>query len=259
MMLDEKPGMTIKSKANHSPSSRWRHVPDLVVLALWVMVFTALLASGKYKTYLVPGFWPFLVLALLLTAVCFVTKFSLRESPNHDKDRRATVIRICMLILPLPYLACSYGETLGAFAFSKRATFNFSGALNLPPGAFGKTFRDQDSKEALLERNLLELYWNAAWLSDQQVVTMGQVTWDDQVPEGCFVLFRFVINCCMADGQPLAVLVRYENQENLKKETWVEVKGKLTMNEVGGDQAIMIHAESVRVVKKPENIYLYVF
>jgi uncharacterized repeat protein (TIGR03943 family) len=238
---------------------RTHHVLGLLVLLAWAMVFTALVSSDRFRLYLMPAFRPILVGAVVVLSVCFVAKFAFGRGHHHDPTRGAAWIRALLLVLPLCYLAGGYGNTLGAYAFSKRQVSGLTGAV---PGGGGRPPRDaaprEDGKDEQA-KDLLQIAWNYAQLTGKRVTTIGQVTWDEKVRGDHFVLFRFVITCCVADAQPVAFLVRYRDQQGLSEDAWVEVTGTLINNEVEGQRTILIDADSVVPVEEPYDIYLYGF
>lgn len=240
-------------------TERSAHVLGLVVLMLWAMAFTALLVSDRFRMYLVPAFKPLLILALVILSVCFVAKFALGYSHGHDPARGAVWIRVVLLVLPLLYLAGGYGDSLGSYAFSQRQIAGTLGMAYTRNEGQGPAESPLPPSGKIVQKDLLQIAWNNRQLMDRKILTMGQVTWDTQAPEGHFVLFRFVINCCVADAQPVAFLVQFDNQDSLVEDAWVEVIGTLKTNEISGRPTIVIHGESVRVIDEPYDIYMYNF
>jgi uncharacterized repeat protein (TIGR03943 family) len=203
-----------------------------------------------------PAFWPFLVMALVILVFSFTAKFALAKSHTHDPNRRATLIRIGILLLPLLYLGGGYGASLGSFALSKRQVSGLPGMIR--PGAGGRHEPAAAGESgAARERDLLDLVMSAMQFGPQGVNTLGQVSLDDTLPEDCFILFRFVITCCVADAQPVAVLVRFQDHSSLKDDAWIRVRGVMEMDKVEGEDAMVITAESMEPAEEPDEIYLY--
>ena len=240
-------------------TERSAHGLGLLVLMVWAMVFTGLLVSDRFRMYLVPAFKPLLILALVFLSVCFVAKFALGYSHGHDPARGAVWIRIALLVLPLFYLAGGYGESLGSYAFNQRQTMDTLGMSYILNGGPDPADSAELPSGEIVQKDLLQIAWGNRQLLDRKILTMGQVTWDQRAPEGYFVLFRFVINCCVADAQPVAFLVRFENQESLVEDGWVEVTGTLKTGEIAGRPTIVIHGDSVRVIDEPYEMYIYNF
>ncbi len=259
MSDNQKPASRKVPRNPGGPNARTVHVLGLLVVALWAMVFTALVAGNRFTLFLLPSFKPFLLLAVGFLAAGFIAKFALGHSHGHDVTLGATWIRTLILLLPLFYLSNSYGESLGSHAFNKRRSFEIpgvilNGALDRSAGLDNK---EHDGK--VLACDLLQIAWNSVHWIGRKVRTTGQVTWDDKVPEGHFVVFRFVITCCVADSQPVAFLIRWEKQQGLKEDAWVELTGTIEAGEVAGRQTIVIRADSDKMIQQPEEIYIFNF
>jgi uncharacterized membrane protein YcgQ (UPF0703/DUF1980 family) len=62
--------------------------------------------------------------------------------------------------------------------------------------------------------------------------------------------------CCVADAQPVAVLVKGEKNPAIKEEAWLEVEGILEKSVVQGQPAAVINATRIRTTGEPANPYL---
>lgn len=72
---------------------------------------------------------------------------------------------------------------------------------------------------------------------------------------GTFILFRFLIVCCVADGQPLGVLVKGAQQLAVADNDWYRVTGRCTFKKDG--MAMLADASVSRLPAAPESPYLY--
>ena len=240
---------------------RLAHGLGLVTLLLWAMAFAALITSGRFKMYLIPGFWVLLVAAVVLLAACFTAKFALGSSHVHDPNRAAVAVRTLILVLPLFFLGLGFGDTLGAFALGKRKVGDFSGIRI--PGVGGPALTEAEVLDAAsgntFKRTLLDLSWNLPHLEGNRIETVGQVARDETVPEGHVLIFRFVITCCVADAQPVMALVHGPEMGNLADNTWLRVRGVLRPVKEGGKSMPVIEAETVTVIEEPAEVYIYSF
>lgn len=228
----------------------------LGTLAAWAMVLVFLLVSGRYRLYLIASLWPLLALGWVLLFVSFVARFTLGGGHGHGKTQRGTslVVRTGILVLPLLYLASVHGESLGSYAFSKRQVL-------MPPDASLLSGLDAlDAKEGdVVTLELPRLVWNYHRLVGGRVAVKGQVALEDSLPEGHIILFRFMINCCVADAQPAAVVVNLEGKPMPEADSWLKVMGPLQVETVGESDALVIHAESAEAIDEPWDIYLSAF
>lgn len=247
--------------AKRIAKSGWVHGTGLALLFLWACVFSTLLATGQYRMYLTPAFWPLLLLALILLGLFLAARIARGRICAPIGSTGVEVVRTGLLLLPLLYLAGGHGESLGSFAFGKRNLMDWAAGMGsiadgLPSG--NAALEIQKAAEGNgIERNLLELQWNFVRLSGKKIRTLGQATKDESLPRGYFVLFRFVISCCVADARPVALPVAYTEGNMPSSDDWVRVEGVLRVEEFRGRKALVIRAESVEKVEAPRDIYLY--
>ena len=77
----------------------------------------------------------------------------------------------------------------------------------------------------------------------------------EAIVHGTFVLFRFSIICCVADSQPLGLIVADAAPSDLVDNDWYRVIGRLVINK---DQMGTISQAVVSRLKvPPESPYLY--
>lgn len=69
------------------------------------------------------------------------------------------------------------------------------------------------------------------------------------------ILFRYVISCCAADGQPVYAWLKDPPPVGLALDTWVRVRGSLDVRETGGVIPV-ISADTIEVVDPPLEVYL---
>ncbi len=72
---------------------------------------------------------------------------------------------------------------------------------------------------------------------------------------GYLTVARFVIVCCVADGNAVTLPVKWE--PSLKRDTWVRITGTLATGMVDGKAAPYIAAAGVETVPQPSQPYLY--
>ncbi len=78
---------------------------------------------------------------------------------------------------------------------------------------------------------------------------------DSGLGSGYFTVARFVIVCCVADGN--AVTLPVKGEPFLKRDTWVHITGMLATGTVDGKIAPYIVATAVETVPQPSQPYLY--
>jgi len=77
----------------------------------------------------------------------------------------------------------------------------------------------------------------------------------EAIVPGTFILFRFLIVCCVADGQPLGVLVKGAQHLTVADNGWYRVTGRYTLDK---DKMTMLADASIsRLPTAPDSPYLY--
>ena len=107
------------------------------------------------------------------------------------------------------------------------------------------------------EVTLLDILDNTNKMIDERLVTRGMVYRVDGVPDGYFLLFRFKITCCVADAEPLWILVGHKDADQFASDQWLRVEGTLRTREVEGEPMALIEATSITEIEEPKDVYLY--
>lgn len=89
------------------------------------------------------------------------------------------------------------------------------------------------------------------------VNVIGFVYHDSRLPEGEFMVSRFIITCCVADAIAIVMPVDGQIDAQLSDNTWVNVQGTLDETQIDEQIVPMIHATSIKIVPAPEQPYLY--
>ena len=76
------------------------------------------------------------------------------------------------------------------------------------------------------------------------------------LPEGQFMLARYVLNCCTADAGGVGMRVAWSNGQTLPNDQWVRVIGTIRTIELEGIEHPLLVAQSVRVIEVPDQPYL---
>lgn len=118
-------------------------------------------------------------------------------------------------------------------------------------------------------RSILEWLWafdaaeDKAQLEGQPVNLEGFVIFDENLPEGQFLISRFVITCCVADATAIGLAVEPKDADTLITDTlkdtggWVEVTGSMHITRRQGEPSLLVKADQIRLIERPEQPYLY--
>jgi uncharacterized repeat protein (TIGR03943 family) len=220
------------------------------------MALVSLLFHDHYLTYLRPDFGVLLAMAAaMLTAMVFAV---CRHQGSGITTRPPDVRVILIFIAPLAHLFMSLDVPLNASAFVTRWT----GFHHETTSTTTTTPDQRDHPKTAPHHNVthIQLIRNAAHYQDQDVSVMGILFRDpeitDQLGDHHFVLYRFVINCCVADAMPVAILVNGIVPDEWPDDTWVTVHGRVNTGVWDGSPYILIAAETMDRAERPKRPYL---
>ena len=91
----------------------------------------------------------------------------------------------------------------------------------------------------------------------QQASVVGFVYREESLPQGQFLVSRFILSCCAADGYAVGMIVESPQADSLEKDTWIKVSGPVDVVSFNGSPSPLIHAETIEVVPQPDQPYLY--
>jgi uncharacterized repeat protein (TIGR03943 family) len=108
-------------------------------------------------------------------------------------------------------------------------------------------------------RNVFQWAWEfetaqPAAIAGQPVDVIGFVFRRDGDPPDRFLVARFVVACCIADGQGFTLPVQWRDASTLVNDQWVRVTGRVGS---GPDGAPIVRADNVELIEAPENPYIY--
>jgi uncharacterized repeat protein (TIGR03943 family) len=236
-----------------------------VYLAWWTTLLSFVI-SGKYRNFIRPSFVVFLWLALailLLFAVAEVRQL------GRAKARVRDVVHSGFLILPLFALWLAYGQTLDSQAYLKRAVTMGQHAgtpgdgPNRPEISFTSrpNSQSQPYKATVLDILQSPKKYQGKWIETEGMALSEEAMRKDKsmrkeaIVPGAFVLFRFSIICCVADSQPLGLLVEGADRKGLADNDWYRVVGRFTINR--DQMGTISQAVASKLNAPPESPYLY--
>jgi putative membrane protein len=124
----------------------------------------------------------------------------------------------------------------------------------------GARFRIESNPETYTVKD-----WVRAMLGDPEparhagkpVKVTGFVYRDGKLPEGRFMVARFVVKCCAVDATPVGVPVRAPGGRLPPEGSWVAVDGSWEVVEVKGERRAVFAPASIASIERPEQPYLY--
>ena len=100
----------------------------------------------------------------------------------------------------------------------------------------------------------------SGWFEGQKASVVGFIVDVPGTPAGHFVMGRWVMRHCAADAYGLGLLASGQGGDMLPTETWVRVKGSMGVINLGGEDALVLRAESVdSTIGQPDPAYIFQF
>jgi uncharacterized repeat protein (TIGR03943 family) len=90
----------------------------------------------------------------------------------------------------------------------------------------------------------------------QPVHVLGMVARSEALPVDQFVLLRYRIVHCVADAQPIGLLVEFPDASRWPTDSWVEIDGHLASHDAAGAHLVSVTASHVDEIDEPPNPYL---
>ena len=180
---------------------------------------------------------------------------------DHDHDHGHGPAVAWLLVLPLLALLLIAPPPLGAFAAARAGAGNLTTTRTSYPPL-------PDPVDGAVELTFSEYVFRALYdedrsLQGQRIRLVGFVTEDPdaQPGSGGYLLTRFRLSCCAADGMPVSVAVTADPQPRAV-ETWLEVEGTWEPRpeaEPGVPSTLppVMVASSVDTVAQPDQPYEY--
>ncbi|MCA9379341.1 TIGR03943 family protein [Candidatus Dojkabacteria bacterium] len=92
----------------------------------------------------------------------------------------------------------------------------------------------------------------------KEVNVIGFVHHPAELGEDYFLASRFVISCCAVDARPIGLPVEFPGwQGQYALDSWVQVNGKFTIQELDGERTLIISPDEITQVDQPATPYIY--
>ncbi|HMO58631.1 MAG TPA: TIGR03943 family protein [Roseiflexaceae bacterium] len=229
----------------------WAALIETALLgSLAAMLLTKVL-RGVMIFYIHPRYTPLVAAAALVVALlAYVRMRAIFESAAEPLGKRAVAYAALALAVALGTLVPA--RPLGAGTLS-------SSGLDAGRSANADLIADGRTAEwDLLQWSIaFSIYGAGEPLLGSPVDVVGFVFYDAQLAGDGFIVARYVISCCTADGSGAGMPVAWQGGVALPTDSWVRVRGTLGARERNGIAEPILLAESIEPVAQPRNPYLY--
>ncbi len=263
---------TVRSNRKPIPRPRsriaWGPTMQMVLLIGLGAMLVVKVLTGHVLLY-VNGVYTRLILAAGIAFIVLGYIAGLRwlgrvgdEAARHDDDGHAhatgriEALGYALLAVPLLLGLLVPAHPLGAAAVASRSSG--TGAVSVRSGAQAISALGADTTRwTLLDWTLaINQTPDVQTLTGKPVALSGFVApGDGGLGTGFLTVARFVIVCCVADGNAVTLPVKWETP--LSRDTWVQVAGTFAIGTVSGKPTPYIAATSVQPIPQPGQPYLY--
>ncbi|SDT96622.1 TIGR03943 family protein [Verrucomicrobium sp. GAS474] len=220
--------------------------------------------SGQVTTLLHPLLHPLVAgggIVLLLAAFLFLL-FPLPPRPWWKSGRDALLAAALVLAL-----AAAPGS-FSSLALANRASADPGAVLRGKAEADDEPFAWKPDSTGAIPLEVTDLFMavglpkSVAALEGKKVRLIGQATpgAGSGQSDGSFRLVRFLMFCCAADAQPLAMSVRGAEPEGLANMGWAEAVGTVHYEDskvTPGKQEPVLLLETAKAIPEPKERFLY--
>jgi uncharacterized repeat protein (TIGR03943 family) len=244
------------------PKRLYRSFQALLLLGMCIFLGSKA-ASGQLTYYINQRFVPLTIFGIIFLAVLAQTMFSEikrsrqhNEEHEHEHDHAPTSSNLWFMLVPLLIGVLIPARPLDSSALATKG-FNTNSPLVSADSSAQLFETDSEERNVLDWIKLFNYERDASQFFGQKASVIGFVYFDESLGENQFLVSRFVVSCCAADGFALGMAVDWSGASTLEQDSWVLVKGtvqSITLN----DQVVpLIQAESVQAVPAPEQPYLF--
>jgi uncharacterized repeat protein (TIGR03943 family) len=245
------------------PKRLYRSLQALLLLGMSIFLGSKA-ASGQLTFYINQRFVPLTIFGVVFLALLAQTIFTEikrarqhdHEHEAHDHDHAPASANLWFMLVPLLIGVLIPARPLDSSALT---TKGFNTNAPLVSGDSSAQLFETDSEE----RNILD--WlklfnyerDVSQFYGQRASVIGFVYFDEALGKNQFLVSRFVVSCCAADGYALGMAVNWNEAAALEQDSWVLVKGTVNSVTLDGQVIPLIEADSVQAVPAPEQPYLF--
>jgi uncharacterized repeat protein (TIGR03943 family) len=175
---------------------------------------------------------------------------------DHDHDHAPAAANLWIMLIPLLIGVLIPAKPLDSSAVSAKGITTSSALVSSQSSA--QLFETESEQRNVLD--WVKIFYFEKDLNPfigQQASVVGFVYRDESLPKGQFIVSRFILSCCAADGYAVGMIVDSPEANSLEPDTWVKVSGPVDVVSFQGNPSPLIHAETIEVVPQPDQPYLY--
>jgi len=227
---------------------RWVNYLDGLAMLAWGILLLKLWVTNQLFILIHPNYVPLTLMAGLCLLVIGIVQLSCKDQKSGFSWGSGILLTTALIALLVPPRAFASDKAIHR-GVADPSSLN----VRLSPQSFRASNRPE--QRTLLEWvRTLSAYPEPDAYTGQRAKVTGFVVKSDALPQGVFLLTRFVITCCAADVYPVSLPVQAET-ESLQNDQWLAVEGKMFTLEVAGSRKLAIAAEKITPIPEPANPY----
>jgi uncharacterized repeat protein (TIGR03943 family) len=230
------------------PPLQWPALIETVLLGSATAMLLSKTARGALVFYIHPRYtWLVVAAALVLGVLALVRAraiFAANAEPGTGQPSSYMIVALAVLLGTLVPARPLGANTVSASTIGART----GTVAQMPQG----DSRSWDLLQWSIARSV-----EGTTLAGKPVDVVGFVFHEPGAPADRFVVARYVLTCCTADGSATGMPVVWQGGASLPADTWVRVSGTIGSVTRDGVPEPAIVAEQVEVVSQPKMPYLY--
>ncbi len=238
---------------------------DVFAILAWGILLLKYWLTNKLNLLIHPNFFP-----LVIAAAFGLLGIGIFKAKQLLKRRRREIypnLQHMSLFPPgwgsgllLTAAICGFIITPQVFASDKAMQRDFSellGSTRVKPEAFRASVAPEQRSLVDWVR-MLNVYPEPDRYQGDKVKVQGFVIHPEELGKEYLFLARFVLTCCAADAYPIGLPVKLkETREQYPPDTWLEVEGEMTTENLAGKRQLTIAANSLKKIPQPKDPYSY--
>lgn len=195
-------------------------------------------------------------LGLILVASSYLYTYQARQTHNHE-PHSFSWLSLVLMALPVLLGVLVAPQPLGATALSNRELNMTNLAALASPQNGSPVFGTAGEKNILDWLYAFQQNPDPAVFTGQEAHIIGFVYRDERFVEDTFLVGRFVVSCCVADANPVGLVVRWPDAPTVADNQWVEVSGRFEAGSFDGQPTPILVVENLTLTDPPTQPYLY--
>ncbi|MCC5638928.1 TIGR03943 family protein [Nostoc sp. CHAB 5844] len=238
---------------------------DVLAITAWGILMLKYWLTGKLNLLIHPNYFGLVVVAGV--GLIIVGLFKMQELWQRRRRDIVPNVQHMTLFPPgwggallLSAAILGFIFTPQVFASDKalnRGVTDLLGTSRIKPQAFRASIRPEERSLVDWVRTL-NVYPEPDAYTGQKAKVQGFVIRPPDLSKEYVFLARFVLSCCAADAYPVGLPVKLPaSQEQYTPDTWLEVEGQMSTDNLSGKRQLTIVANSVKKIPQPQNPYSY--